>query len=470
MREYTQEELRKIQALGMETLREFIRICEKYGLDYFAISGTAIGAVRHKGFIPWDDDMDVGMLREDYDRFLEVAPGELKGRYELYSASLQKQVQGFYLQMFPAGSVFMTRRNARWPLHPGIKLDIFPYDRVPADGKRRARLYRRLRFWNRLYIIKNTKVIKYGGKIFEQNLAVAKYWIFNYRVEDHIYPKKNQIYVQCWHGTPLKRLGYDLKNSHNAMNSDEEIYSRYKIDAKKFRYILSPSHFASEKFITAWNLANTNMTNKVVEEGYPRNDFLYNYTLDDIKQIKQNIGIPEDKKVILYAPTYRDNQHQSGIGYTYQTEVNFDFLQKELQKDYIILFRAHYLVANSFNFEKYKGFVYNVSEYDDINYLYIISDLLITDYSSVFFDYANLKRPIIFYMYDLEQYKEELRGFYLDISELPGKIAQTDEELISLIESTKNFVYDEKYQLFNKKYNYLDDGQATKRVTDKIFK
>lgn len=164
MREYTQEELKKIQALSMETLREFIRICEKYGLDYFAISGTAIGAVRHQGFIPWDDDMDVGMLREDYDRFLEVAPGELKGRYELYSASLQKRVQGFYLQMFPVGSVFMTRRNARWPLHPGIKLDIFPYDRVPADGKRRARLYRRLRFWNRLYIIKNTKVPQLDGK------------------------------------------------------------------------------------------------------------------------------------------------------------------------------------------------------------------------------------------------------------------------------------------------------------------
>lgn len=318
---------------------------------------------------------------------------------------------------------------------------------------------------------KNTEVIKYGGKVFEKKLAVAKYWIFNYRVEDHIYPKKNQIYVQCWHGTPLKRLGYDLKNAQNAMNSDEEIYNRYKIDAKKFSYILSPSHFASEKFTTAWNLANTNMTNKVkvIEEGYPRNDFLYNYTLDDIKQIKQKLNIPEGKKVILYAPTYRDNQHQSGVGYTYRTEVNFDFLREKLQKDYIILFRAHYLVANSFNFEKYKGFIYNVSEYDDINHLYIISDLLITDYSSVFFDYANLKRPIIFYMYDLEQYREELRGFYLDISELPGEIAQTDKELINLIDKSTEFVYDEKYQLFNKKYNSLDDGQAAKRVVEKIF-
>lgn len=316
---------------------------------------------------------------------------------------------------------------------------------------------------------KNTKVIKYGGKKYEQCLATAKYWIFNYRVEDHIYPKKNQVYVQCWHGTPLKRLGYDLKNAHNAMNTDKEIYRRYKLDAKKFKYILSPSKFASEKFITAWNLANTNMTNKVIEEGYPRNDFLFNYTEEDVAKIKRELNIPTDKKVILYAPTYRDNQHQANVGYTYKTEVNFDLLQEKLQKDYIILFRAHYLVANSFDFEKYKNFVYNVSEYDDINHLYVISDLLITDYSSVFFDYANLKRPIIFYMYDLEEYKEELRGFYLDISELPGKITETEEELIKDIENINKFVYNKEYQEFNEKYNYLDDGQAAKRVTEKII-
>ena len=317
---------------------------------------------------------------------------------------------------------------------------------------------------------KNTEVIKYGGRTFEKKLAVAKYWIVNYRVEDHIYPKKNQVYVQCWHGTPLKRLGYDLKNINSAMNSDEEIYSRYKIDAKKFNYILSPSHFASEKFITAWNLKNTKMLYKVIEEGYPRNDFLYNYTSDDLKQIKQKLKIPEDKKVLLYAPTYRDNQHKSGVGYVYQTKVNFDFLKEKLQEEYVILFRAHYLVSNSFDFEKYKGFIYNVSEYDDINHLYIISDLLITDYSSVFFDYANLKRPIIFYMYDLEEYKEELRGFYLNISELPGEIVQTQEKLIDSIENTKRFVYNKNYQLFNNKYNYLDDGQASKRVVEKIIK
>ncbi|MGI6007475.1 MAG: LicD family protein [Ruminococcus sp.] len=173
MRKYTQGELARIQKLGMETLGEFIRICEKYGLTYFVISGTAIGAVRHRGFIPWDDDMDVGMLREDYDRFVEAAPEELKGRYEFYSASIQKQVQGFYLQMFPKGSVFMTRKNARWPLHPGIKLDIFPYDNVPEKGRERAMLYRRLRFWNRLYIIKNTRVPQLDGKGWKNRLIKA---------------------------------------------------------------------------------------------------------------------------------------------------------------------------------------------------------------------------------------------------------------------------------------------------------
>ena len=141
----------------------------------------------------------------------------------------------------------------------------------------------------------NTTVIKYGSKEYERALARAKYWIFNYRVADHIYPKKNQVYVQCWHGTPLKRLGYDLKNSNNAMNSDSEIYEKYRIDAKKFKYILSPSKFASEKFASAWNLETTNMTDKIIEQGYPRNDFLYNYKENNIEQI-ENLQENETEK------------------------------------------------------------------------------------------------------------------------------------------------------------------------------
>ena len=316
----------------------------------------------------------------------------------------------------------------------------------------------------------NTYIVTVNTKDYEIAAATAEYWVYNYRMSDHIYPKDDQVYIQLWHGTPLKRLGYDINISDNAMNSKSEIREKYKVDASKFKYILAPSHFAAEKFISAWNLEAIGRTDTVLELGYPRNDFLANYTQKDIEDIVSELQLPRDKKYILYAPTWRDNQHQAGIGYTYKTEVDFDKLKANLGDEYIILFRAHYLVANSFDFDKYKGFVYDVSKVNDINHLYVISDLLVTDYSSVFFDYANLKRPEIFYMYDLEAYGNEIRGFYIDLDELPGPIVQTEDELIKAIKNAEtNRSYDEKYKAFNDKFNYLDDGKAAQRVTEAII-
>lgn len=317
----------------------------------------------------------------------------------------------------------------------------------------------------------DTIIVKQDSKSYEKYLTIAKYWVTNHRVYDYIYPKKNQVYVQCWHGTPLKRLGFDLQKTDNALNTLKEMQHKYLIEAKKLNYMVSPSKFTSEKLCSAFNLKEVHKENCIIEQGYPRNDFLYNYTEDDVKRIKQKLGIDGiNKKIILYAPTWRDNQHQAGVGYTYKTEVDFDKLQKELQDEYIILFRAHYFVSNSFDFEKYKGFIYNVSNLDDVNETYVVSDILITDYSSVFFDYANLKRPMLFYMYDFEEYKDEMRGFYIDIDELPGEITKTEDELINAIRHTKNFEYNEKYKKFNDKFNYLDDGQAAKRTVEKFMK
>ena len=247
----------------------------------------------------------------------------------------------------------------------------------------------------------------------------------------------------------------------------------YRIDAKKFAYLLSPSAFCTDIFASAWNLRACNMTNKILEVGYPRNDSLFQFNELDVLRIKQNILKNEfeqskEKKVILYAPTWRDNQYDLKIGYTYQPPIDFDKLQKELGKDYIILFRAHYLVANSFDFEKYKGFVYDVSLYPDINELYMCADLLITDYSSVLFDYANLKRPMIFYMYDLERYQEDIRGFYINLEEMPGPIVKTQSELISAIKYSKK--YEKEYGEFLMKYNRLDDGKAAERLVMQVIK
>lgn len=318
---------------------------------------------------------------------------------------------------------------------------------------------------------RNTLVFGYGGKQYYKYYGISKYWVTNSRIPDAIIKKSDQIYIQCWHGTPLKRLGYDISvKGGNAMNSIKDIRHKYKVDSKKYTYMLSPSKFCSDKFISAFNLREMNKEHIIIEKGYPRNDFLSTFTKKDIDKIKKELNIPNNKKIILYAPTWRDNQHQSGVGYTYKTEVDFDFLKSHLSEEYIILFRAHYFVANNFDFEKYEGFIYNVSNYDIINNLYIISDILITDYSSVFFDYSILKRPMIFYMYDLDVYKSELRDFYFNIDELPGPIVKDEQSLVESIKNTKKFKYDKKYKAFNEKYTYLDDGLATKRVVEEIIK
>ena len=116
--------------------------------------------------------------------------------------------------------------------------------------------------------------------------------------------------------------------------------------------------------------------------------------------------------------------------------------------------------------------MYDVSKVGDINRLYIISDMLITDYSSVFFDYANLGRPIVFYMYDFDAYATNIRGFYIDVSELPGKIVKTTDDVISEIKSIdfNSFDFDKEYPHFRPKYNYLDDGGASARVVNAVIK
>ena len=314
-------------------------------------------------------------------------------------------------------------------------------------------------------------VVRSKSKEYYKYLAMSKYWIVNSILPDFVTKKKNQVYVQCWHGTPLKRLRCDIEVNGSVMNTVSEIKKKNDIDAKRFDYFLSPSKFASEKFISAFNLKKLGKEDIIVEKGYPRNEYLFKYSENDVKKIKKEFGIPSNKKIIFYAPTFRDNQHSSGVGYTYNLNIDFDSLRDKFSKEYVILFRPHYYIANSFNFEKYKGFVYDASNYDDINGCYIISDILLTDYSSVFFDYANLKRPMLFYMYDLDEYKGKLRDFYLSLDELPGPIVEKQDALEKEINNISSYFkkYKKKYENFNKKYNYLDGSDCSKKVLEVVI-
>jgi len=313
----------------------------------------------------------------------------------------------------------------------------------------------------------NTVFVKYKSFCYMTYLAKAKYWITNSTMPQYAYPKKDQIFIQNWHGTPLKRLGCDIQNAQDNAQKLSDTHKQYISQGKKIDYFISPSPFYTEKISTAFN-QEINRDKKFLELGYPRNDFLFKFSDSDVKRVKNALNIPENKKVIMYAPTFRDDNYERGKGFHYSCEIDFDLLYKALSEDYVILFRAHYFVIDNYDLERYKGFVIDVSRYEDINELYIVSDMLVTDYSSVFFDYANLERPIIFFMYDYERYKNKMRDFYLDLKELPGRVCYTSKELLPLILNDQDNKTDLKE--FNKKFNTFCDAKSSQRVLKYFIK
>ena len=136
-----------------------------------------------------------------------------------------------------------------------------------------------------------------------------------------------------------------------------------------------------------------------------------------------------------------------------------------------MLFRTHYFVVDNFDLTPYKDFVIDVSRYDDINELYIVSDMLMTDYSSVFFDYANLNRPMLFFMYDFDLYKGKLRDFYLDVNTLPGPIVYENKDVgKTILDLAEHFEYNQQYQEFNQIYNTYNDAHSSLRALQACIK
>ncbi|GGE56678.1 CDP-glycerol:poly(glycerophosphate) glycerophosphotransferase [Pullulanibacillus camelliae] len=297
-------------------------------------------------------------------------------------------------------------------------------------------------------------------------MARAKYWITNSRLPLWIPKPKHTTYVQTWHGTPLKRLASDMDEVHMPGTTTEKYKANFHKESSKWDYLISPNRYSTEIFQRAFNFHK-----EMIESGYPRNDYLYNYK-NDQQAIKNRMRLALDKKVILYAPTWRDDQFYGRGRYKFDLDLDLDMMKETLGDDYIIVLRMHYLVAENLDLEPYKGFAYDFSSYEDIRDLYLVADLLITDYSSVFFDYANLRRPMIFYCYDIDTYRDKLRGFYFDFErKAPGPLVKTTEEVIASIEEFEknHFELSDSFNAFFDKFCYLEDGQASRRVVQRIF-
>ncbi|WP_416037362.1 CDP-glycerol glycerophosphotransferase family protein [Lactococcus formosensis] len=315
--------------------------------------------------------------------------------------------------------------------------------------------------------IAGAKTVNFNSLQYYYYLSKAKYWVFNAKMAPYYYKKSDQVYLQTWHGVPLKRLGHDIIDNGSTYYRSKQSYKQmvrsYDKDSRHWNYLIASSPFSAHVFETAFAFPQQ----KMLKVGYPRVDCLTHPDPARVEELKKKYHLPPNKKIILYAPTWRDNSY-SNTGYTFELKVDFYKWKRELGEDYVVLFKPHYLICSTYHIpQDLNNFIFFMDPNQDINDAYLMSDGLITDYSSVFFDYAQLGRPIYFYMYDLAHYAEELRGFYLKVpDDLPNDPVKTEEELLKMIKDDC-FDYQRLYA-FNKKFNPWNDGSACEKIISEV--
>ncbi|WP_407886927.1 CDP-glycerol glycerophosphotransferase family protein [Levilactobacillus sp. N40-8-2] len=300
-----------------------------------------------------------------------------------------------------------------------------------------------------------------------RTLEKSSFWISNARFPSWIKKPNYVTYIQTWHGTPLKKLGLDIENVSMPGTTTTKYHANFVREANRWDALVSPNDYSTRIFRSAFGF-----NNQILKVGYPRNDELINSTREDVTALKQELGIPLDKKVVLYAPTYRDNQFAEKGKYTFELPFSLDEFRDQYGTDAVLVLRMHYLISNALDISGYEGVVFDFSNHPNISDLYLISDMLITDYSSVFFDFAYLKRPILFYPYDYHMYKDELRGFYLDYEkDLPGEIAHNESQLLTMIGDklkTPDMSDDQKFMDFYQRFCSIDDGLSSLKIVNYV--
>ncbi len=301
------------------------------------------------------------------------------------------------------------------------------------------------------------------------NLSICKYVLLDdfSRTTSYIKVRKGQELIQLWHGPgAFKKFGHSrsIKNGGNL----KIIHPGYK----KYTKVITSSEEIRKCYAEAFGID----INKTKATGFPRTDMFFDaeYIENRKEQIYKKYPFLANKKIILFAPTYR-GRRVIDANYDFE-KLDIDKIYNEFKEEYIFVFKWHPALYNNivrgkrrgYNLCKYNNFYYDLSNERDINDLLLITDILITDYSSVIFDYAFINKPVIYFAYDLEEYEQE-RGLYFDYKEyVYGKIAKNDDELIEAIK-TKD-MEPEKRKLFMEKFLGMCDGHSTEKTYEWIFK
>ncbi|POM26083.1 CDP-glycerol:poly(glycerophosphate) glycerophosphotransferase [Actinomadura rubteroloni] len=307
------------------------------------------------------------------------------------------------------------------------------------------------------------RTVRRLGREYWELVARARYIVNNVYQPEGYRPRLGQVYLQTWHGTPIKNVGFETR--WDVLGRRDQRTRLMAADAAAWGLLLSQNPHSTETLTRAFRYDG-----EVLETGYPRNDRAHGPDAASLRErVRARLGIPPGKRAVLFAPTWRDRTpgHRTG---PYRLGLDFERAAAALGEDTVLLLRPHRLLDA--RLPAPTGFVRDVSAYPDVTELFLASDALVTDYSSLMCDFAGLRRPILLFAPDLEAYRDDVRGFAYDLEERPpGPLLRTSDELIEALEEFDDTAAASAPALddFAATFCPHDDGHAAARVVDRLL-
>ncbi|WP_432172213.1 bifunctional glycosyltransferase/CDP-glycerol:glycerophosphate glycerophosphotransferase [Streptomyces sp. Tue6028] len=301
-----------------------------------------------------------------------------------------------------------------------------------------------------------TRRLRPGTAAYWTALARSKYLVNNVNFDRRLVKRRGQIMIQTQHGTPLKHMGLDLQDRPAAARGTD--FAELLRSADKWDYCLSANRHSTLVWERVFPSSFTTL-----EYGMPRNDVFQQATSADVSRLRESLGIPQGTVAVLYAPTYRDYRR------TQRRTLDLERVLRRLGPRFVVLTRAHHSYDAPLA-QAAGGRLIDVSDHPSVESLCLASDALVTDYSSLMFDYAGLDRPIVVHADDWETY-EASRGTYFDLRAFPpGAVARSEDELIDIFASG-HWRGSRSAQLraaFRDRFCPYDDGLAAERVVRRV--
>lgn len=307
-------------------------------------------------------------------------------------------------------------------------------------------------------------VARHGQEWYEA-LARSRYVVStDYRGVADLAKPSHQRVLQTWHGSPVTSVGLDDNGAAGRLGRGWE--DQVRREAAQWDLLLSTGPASTAILRGAFDFSGP-----VLESGLPRHDLLVAPDRDErARAVRARLGVDADTKVVLYAPTYRPDREHGPDRYRLDLQLDLDEARKALGDDHVLLVRPHPKTVDTVPGAD-GGSVIDVSRWPDSRELLLAADVLVTDYSSLLVDFALTGRPMVFWMPDLDYYREHQRGLYVDVGDLPGPVVTTAEEMVDAVVSAARGgrADDGAYQAFTTEWAPVTDGKAAQRALDALL-